>query len=203
MRLDKIAARSFSVFCALTLAATQAEANRLDNEAAVIAGIQRYCTTSWWSARLPESTWDDNTQEVFLRMLERVPQPRWKIALAEQDSQERRELKRAVWSVAKRQQRAPRPLSLDELLPMLTDERAQECPWTIAELVEQAVRDELHRLNATQTKILLLYCQGHKAADIASVLGASTSQVSDQKYRALCKLRKLVDARLGDEERHG
>ncbi len=56
---------------ALTAFGTTADA-RADTGRAV-ADMGRYCTTCWRNARLPIDAWGDCTQEVFSRMLERVP----------------------------------------------------------------------------------------------------------------------------------
>src|SRR5262249_20626618 len=42
-----------------------------------ISDINRYCSTCWRNARLPSDAWTDCTQEVFKRLLERVPQNDW------------------------------------------------------------------------------------------------------------------------------
>src|SRR5262245_51653106 len=69
--------------------------------------LGRYCTTCWRNARLPADRWDDCTQEVFARLLERVPVPSWGQALRG-EGEERRELVRAIDAVKKRTQRARR-----------------------------------------------------------------------------------------------
>src|SRR5436305_15099247 len=42
-----------------------------------IADMNRYCSTCWRNARLPMDSWTDCTQEVFKKLLERVPQDGW------------------------------------------------------------------------------------------------------------------------------
>ena len=39
--------------------------------------LSRYCTACWRNARLPADLWGDCTQEVFIRLLERVPMNTW------------------------------------------------------------------------------------------------------------------------------
>ena len=70
-----------------------------------IADMGRYCTTCWRNARLPADLWGDCTQEVFARLLERVPTAAWGQALGA-DGEERREFLRAIDAVKKRTQRA-------------------------------------------------------------------------------------------------
>src|SRR5262245_14265533 len=69
--------------------------------------IGRYCTSCWRNARLPIDAWGDCTQEVFQRLLERVPGSRWTLAL-QGEGEERREFLRAIDAVKKRVQRARR-----------------------------------------------------------------------------------------------
>src|SRR5262245_43949658 len=69
--------------------------------------IGRYCTSCWRNARLPADAWGDGTQEVFKRLLERVPTHRWGAAL-NGEGEERREFLRAIDAVKKRTQRARR-----------------------------------------------------------------------------------------------
>jgi DNA-directed RNA polymerase specialized sigma24 family protein len=198
MRFNKFAASSLSVACALTFAATapasQAHAKQLRELAQAIEGFKQYSTTSWRAAGMPADTWEDGTQEVYLRMLKRVPRERWMIALSEKQSFERLELKRAVWTVIKRYYRDRKYLALDALLPMLADRADEDLTWTLAELVELALHDSMHHISMTQAQILMLYCQGHKPADIGRLLGLSSAQVSHQKYAALQKIRKIAAA---------
>jgi len=42
-----------------------------------VNNISRYCTTCWRNARLHPECWSDCTQEVFRRLLERVPADDW------------------------------------------------------------------------------------------------------------------------------
>ena len=42
-----------------------------------INDISKYCQTCWRNARLPADRWQDCTQEVFTRLLERVEPTRW------------------------------------------------------------------------------------------------------------------------------
>src|SRR5947209_5083927 len=69
--------------------------------------ISRYCTACWRNARLSPDCWADCTQEVFSRLLERLPTGSWNRAL-KCDGEERREFFRAIDAVKKRSQRARR-----------------------------------------------------------------------------------------------
>ncbi len=71
--------RPYMVAMALGAALTafgSADARAADTGRAV-ADMGRYCTTCWRNARLPIDAWGDCTQEVFSRMLERIPANAW------------------------------------------------------------------------------------------------------------------------------
>src|SRR5207302_1702393 len=82
-------------------------------EAAALTGITRYCTACWRNARLPADVWPDCTQEVFVRLLERLPAADWGDALRP-DGTEHRELLRAIDCVKKRVQRAKATVAYPE-----------------------------------------------------------------------------------------
>ena len=60
--------------------------------AEAIQDISRYCTTCWRNARLPADRWGDCTQEVFRRLLDRVPTDEWN-RLLNGAGEERREFR--------------------------------------------------------------------------------------------------------------
>src|SRR5215208_1045000 len=85
--------------------ANQLSAAEASSEA--VRDLGRYCTTCWRNASLPADSWSDCTQEVYCRMLQRVPTSRWDLAV-QADGEERREFIRAIDAVKKRVQRARR-----------------------------------------------------------------------------------------------
>jgi RNA polymerase sigma factor (sigma-70 family) len=52
-------------------------------------------------------------------------------------------------------------------------------------------------LTSRQQRILHLCVEGWSAHDIADQLGLSAARVSDEKYKAICKLRKQLGAQQG------
>src|SRR5262245_64666087 len=72
--------------------------------AKTVNDLSRYCTACWRNARLPANSWTDCTQEVFTRLLERVPTEKWEQTLRG-EGDERREFLRAIDAVKKRVQR--------------------------------------------------------------------------------------------------
>lgn len=152
---------------------------------AVLRDIARYCQACWRNARLPADDWADCTQEVFARLTETVPGQHWG-RLLDADTEERREFVRAIDAVKKRVQRR-RPYSA------LTADAADRRPagpdgrW---ELVEAAAGKVL---SDRQRRILSMSRDGHTVPEIAADLGTTAERVSDEKYKAIRKLRRELN----------
>jgi RNA polymerase sigma factor (sigma-70 family) len=167
--------------------ATPAEAAEVAPQ--TLRDLGRYCTTCWRNARLPADRWGDCTQEVFARLLERVPVPAWPQALRG-EGEERRELVRAIDAVKKRTQRARRFSSAVEAV---TDDRAPR-DRSLTEEREAVRRAAEELLSPRQQRILQLSLEGWSAHEVAHELCLPVERVSDEKYKAIRKLR----ARLAD-----
>jgi RNA polymerase sigma factor (sigma-70 family) len=170
----------------------------LDTPAATtkaVADMSRYCTTCWRNARLHPDLWTDCTQEVFTRLLERVAPETWDRVLND-EGDERREFFRAIDAVKKRTQRSrkwspglveqaadPRSVGKDHR----ADERAA---------VQDAARE---LLSPRQQRILQMSFEGWTVQETAEELGIPAERVSDEKYKAVRKLRQ----HLGVEENVG
>jgi RNA polymerase sigma factor (sigma-70 family) len=164
-------------------AAESASASELSDKA--LGGIDRYCSACWRNARLPIDRWGDCTQEVFTRLLERVPISGWKYLL-EAEGEARREFMRAIDTVKKRHQRErARSAGLSEPVSDVTDSQARRA----SEDREVLWRAASRLLSARQRHILRLTCEGYTVADIAAQLGMTPERVSDEKYKAIQKLR--------------
>jgi RNA polymerase sigma factor (sigma-70 family) len=156
-----------------------------------IVDMSRYCTTCWRNARLPADSWGDCTQEVFHRMLERVPTTEWDLVLRD-EGEERREFLRAIDAVKKRTQRARRHAPAVEAVADGRDSAERQ----LAEDREAVRQAACELLTPRQQKILQLSFEGWAAHDIASELAMPVERVSDEKYKAVRKLR----AHLADQE---
>jgi RNA polymerase sigma factor (sigma-70 family) len=153
-------------------------------EAPAVNDIGRYCTSCWRNARLPADAWGDCTQEVFKRMLERVPADRWGLAL-NGEGEERREFLRAIDAGKKRTQRARR---LSDNVGGAADPRPA-IERRLAEDRETVRRAAAELLSPRQQRVLQLSIEGWSVADIAGELGMGVERVSDEKYKAIRKLR--------------
>jgi RNA polymerase sigma factor (sigma-70 family) len=147
--------------------------------------LSRYCTTCWRNARLHPDVWTDCTQEVLSRLLERVDPDGWGRLLRD-DSEERREFLRAIDTVKKRSQRSKR--YAPEPAEGVADRR---------DLHRRAVADEREAvemasaelLSERQQRIMRLSFEGWSVHEIAAELHTPPERVSDEKYKAIRKLR--------------
>ena len=154
-----------------------------------IDDMGRYCTTCWRNARLPADSWGDCTQEVFTRLLERVPTSRWSQAL-KSDGEEHREFLRAIDTVKKRTQRARR---FSPAVDGAADPRDRH-ERRLAEDREAVRHAAGEVLSPRQQRILQLSLEGWSVQDIARELQIPVERVSDEKYKAIRKLRACLAA---------
>lgn len=151
--------------------------------------IGRYCTSCWRNARLPVDAWGDCTQEVFRRLLERIPASRWDLTL-KADGDERREFLRAIDAVKKRTQRARRHGNEVESAPdprRDDDQRRAEDRETVRLAARQVLTDR-------QQRILQLSFDGWSVQQISDEMDLPVERVSDEKYKAIRKLRGQLSA---------
>jgi RNA polymerase sigma factor (sigma-70 family) len=166
---------------ALAAIGPESNANASEISPKAINNISRYCTTCWRNARLPQDQWSDCTQEVLCRLLKNLPAPAWEQVLAN-ETEERREFIRAIDAVKKRFQRGRwQSAVLPELVADNRDDRNDD-----RDAVNQAAGKVLSQ---RQQRILQLVSAGHNVADIATELALSPERVSDEKYKAIQKLR--------------
>jgi len=177
-----------AVVLGTALAATPSKASAAvatqEPSAKAVTDITKYCQTCWRNARLPADRWQDCTQAVFVRLLERVEADKWGSVLVDSETAERREFLRAIDAVKKRTQRARKFAALSPDLP----ERRQ---------VSNATRDDREAvakaaaevLSPRQRRILELTADGWPVPEIASELGTTVERVSDEKYKAIKKLQ--------------
>ena len=150
-----------------------------------VSDISRYCTACWRNARLPADCWGDCTQEVLTRLIQTIEPAGWN-AVFKAEGEERQEFLRAIDAVKKRTQRARKTSGLAD---DVADRR----------FAPEAARNELHEelekvshtvLSQRQQQILRLTCDGYSVPEIATELSTTVERVSDEKYKAIRKLRK-------------
>jgi RNA polymerase sigma factor (sigma-70 family) len=149
-----------------------------------VVDMSRYCTVCWRNARLHPDCWNDCTQEVFSRLLERVAPDAWGRVL-HSEGEERREFLRAIDAVKKRTQRSRK------WSPGLIEQAADERDGHRQRLVEQreAVRLAANELlSPRQQRIMQLSFDGWSVQEIAEEMTLPAERVSDEKYKAIRKL---------------
>jgi RNA polymerase sigma factor (sigma-70 family) len=162
-----------------------ARAETVEAATRAITDMSRYCTTCWRNAALPADCWGDCTQEVLCRMLERVPPSVWGQVLHAEGA-ERQEFLRAIATVKKRWQRS-RKWS-EAAITNVADRREQQERQRREE--RQAVERAAEKLlSPRQQRILQLSFEGWTVQAIARKLNAPAERVSDEKYKAIRKLR--------------
>ena len=160
-------------------------------EAKAVQAVEQYCNASWNNAHIARQDWDDCTQETFKRLLERVSRNQLVQAIADAKSRERRELIRCIWCTEHSRRRSKRHYSLNsEEIP---DKRSGQTsfPQTLDE-IREVVQDSAIRLTPRQRKILTQWLDGDSIPEIAENLAISHARVSDEKYKALRKLRRIL-----------
>ncbi len=183
-----------AVVLGTALAATPARALAASTNAEVsakaVTDISKYCQACWRNARLPADRWQDCTQAVFVRLLERVETEKWGTVLVDSETIERREFLRAIDAVKKRTQRARKFASLSPELP-----DRQPVNNATRDDRDAAAKAATEQLSPRQRRILELTADGWAVPDIATELNTTVERVSDEKYKAIKKLQHYFGSR--------
>ena len=176
-----------AVVLGTALAASSAEASTGPNPKAV-QDISKYCQTCWRNARLPTDRWQDCTQEVFVRLLERIEAEKWDAILKDDETAERREFIRAIDAVKKRTQRARKFSSITADVAEYRGRNESDLRDN-REVLSKAARESL---SPRQRRILELTADGWTIPEVAAELETSVERVSDDKYKAIKKLHHYL-----------
>jgi RNA polymerase sigma factor (sigma-70 family) len=176
-----------------TLGSSTGTATATEATARAVNDMSRYCTTCWRNARLNPDSWPDCTQEVFSRLMERVNPDAWGRVL-KTEGDERREFLRAIDTVKKRTQRRRKWSSCME--DAVADRRnGHEQKLADDREIVRQVAEEL--LSPRQRRILQMSFEGWSVQDIATDLQLPAERVSDEKYKAIRKLREHLGTSAG------
>jgi DNA-binding CsgD family transcriptional regulator len=172
------------VLCGL-LVVQEARAADLPAIDSAVQQIQKYCSTSWRNARVSSSEWSDCTQQVFAELLGVVSPQRLERIFRLPKSEERRHLERAIWRVAKRTTRVRRTPQVDRWV-------YQRSPTVEPDFgtIDDALEAAELSLSPRQLQIIRMVLDGHSVRAIAQSMGLRPAQVSDEKYRAMRRLRE-------------
>jgi RNA polymerase sigma factor (sigma-70 family) len=172
--------------CAAALAASVGLGPSPVAAARMIDQVSRYCTTSWRNAGIHPQDWSDCTQEAIARLLERVPQDKLDAALDAGETPEHRELKRAVWRTIQRWRRALQFAPIDGRQFAESDDAQEQVD------LRDTLATAVASLSPRQQRILALWSEGFSVDEIARELGIPAARASDQKYKAIRKLQRLL-----------
>ena len=185
----RVSRRLATATCAALVAAAVSGSTA---EARTVEQLERYLTTSWRNAQISQQDWPDCTQQAMTELLERVPRRRFAQIFDQPQQNDRRELNRAVWRTVQRWRRRRRCASLepDYCGP------SHPAPAPTDGLHRSEARDHLDQamanLSERQQQILRLWSQGDSVAEISEQLDLPAARVSDEKYKAMRKLRQLI-----------
>ncbi|MCA9259731.1 MAG: sigma-70 family RNA polymerase sigma factor [Planctomycetales bacterium] len=178
MRLGYISAAT----CALAMLGA------LGSEGQALASVEKYCTTSWRQAGIECQDWDDCTQQVIAELLERIDGDGLVAAMSKNDSDQRRELNRAIWRTAKRWQRRSRvAFSSDAEVADAREARGREAAES-----REWIEERLDQLSGLQQEIVRDALDGYSIPETAERLQTTAQRVSDNKYKAIQKLRSIA-----------
>jgi len=155
-----------------------------------VGDISRYCTACWRNARLHPDSWTDCTQDVFSRLMERVHPDDWNSVLRD-ESDERRELLRAIDAVKKRSQRSRKLAAMVDDAVADQHDGVEQQRADDRQVVDAAAAD---LLSERQQRILRLSFEGWSVHEIAAEMEIGAERVSDEKYKAIRKLREHLCA---------
>ena len=179
-----------AVVAGTALSAMGSDATAAGPAPEAVTDISRYCQVCWRNARLHPDSWPDCTQEVLVRLLQTVEPTKWSSLLKQDENDDRREFLRAIDAVKKRTQRARKTSGLaDEVA-----DRRYGPEATRNELHEELEKASHKVLSQRQQQILRLTCDGWSVPEIADELATTVERVSDEKYKAIRKLRKELTA---------
>jgi len=163
-----------------------ANATAADSCDKTISDVQRYCSACWRNARIPADSWSDCTQEVLCRLMNTVPLTKWDLLL-EPEGEERREFVRAIDAVKKRSQRSRKWAPLNEDVAERRDRTGVDL---VADRREEMNKAAAEVLNYRQKRILEMSIEGYTIQEVADAMRMSPERVSDEKYKAIRKLRR-------------
>jgi RNA polymerase sigma factor (sigma-70 family) len=168
-----------------------------------ISQLNRYLARAWSRAGLPTQVYDDCTQAVYTTLLQNLGRNGFDHLAADvgengipdvlsRETPDGPDFFRAVDMVKKRAQRERSYQALDDFSDVAgTDGAATD--WQSA--LNEAIAT---RLNPREAALIHDTLQGKTPAEIAHAWGVAPKTVSNEKTRALAKLRDALSADVGD-----
>ena len=160
-------------------------------EARTVQDLSRYCTACWRNARLPADRWNDCTQEVLVRLLERVPTVDWERTLPPKARSGASSCGPSTPSRSASSAPASWRTTRTTRSPTSVPRTRSRAGGARAARASPPTRCSSER----QQHILQLTIEGWSVPEIADELGTTAERVSDEKYKAIRKLRTHLAGR--------
>lgn len=175
-----------------------------DKAALGLSQLDRYLGRSWARAGLASQTHDDCTQAVYTSLLQSWGRPAFDRMLAEvgtfgiretlsRETVQGPEFFRAIDTVKKRAQREKTYTSLDSADPVVSARDDDSEDWRGA--LQEAI---VNTLNPREAALIHATLKGESPAEIAQQWGMAPKTISNEKTRAIQKLREALVADLAD-----
>ena len=185
---------------------TPSRAAITDDPALLTSGLSqldRYLARTWSRAGVSQQSFDDCTQGVYTTLLQQWGRGPFDELLAEvgvsgiratlsRDTPDGPDFFRAIDTVKKRAQREKSYTSLDSSTDVAAGD-SQANSWKSA-LQEAIARN----LSPREANLIQLTLEGETPSDIAQMWGVASKTVSNEKTRAIQKLREALVADLAD-----
>ena len=167
--------------------------------AAGLGQLDRYLSRAWYRAGLSPQKHDDCTQAVYTALLQALGRDRFDLLLAEvgeygirdvlsRETAEGPDFFRAIDTIKKRAQRERtfQPLDLvDVAMVNRLDDPSDDWKSTLQEAIESS-------LSPREAALIQATLQGETPAEIAQQWGVAPKTVSNEKTRAIQKLREAL-----------
>jgi RNA polymerase sigma factor (sigma-70 family) len=168
-----------------------------------LAQIDRYLARAWFRAGIAPQQHDDCTQAVYASLLQGLGRDRFEQLLSEvgqsgirdvlsRETAEGPDFFRAIDTVKKRTQRERSFQTLD-VASMNRPDNSQSSDWRST--LQEAI---LSSLSPREAALIQATLQGETPAEIAQQWGIAPKTVSNEKTRALQKLREALVSNLSD-----
>lgn len=173
----------------------------VDSLEAGYSQLNRYLSKTWYRAGVPQQQHDDCSQAVYVSLLQNLGRRRFDLLVGEignlgirdvlsRETAEGPDFFRAIDTVKKRAQREKTYLPLDSV-DVVGHDGGSEGPTYWRGALEEAIEQSLSPREADLVHETL---QGKTPAEIAEAWGVAPKTISNEKSRAIQKLREaLVD----------
>jgi RNA polymerase sigma factor (sigma-70 family) len=163
--------------------------------AAGLSQLNRYLSRAWYRAGIPPQVHDDSTQAVFVTLLQNLGRSRFDDLAAEigrvgirdvlsQETADGPVFFRAIDTVKKRAQRERSFQPLDAVVAV-----ASQSEDPLRDALQEAIE---HKLSPREAALIYATLMGATPAEIAALWGIAPKTVSNEKTRALQKLRDVL-----------